>query len=53
MTSDGVIMTSDPSHAYERGLKVESGKNDTTQLTIAILTGISGTLFKSLGISEP
>ena len=32
-----VVITSDPSQAYVRGIEVESGKEDTTQLTIAAL----------------
>ena len=31
------IVTLDPSHAYECGLEGQSGKDDTTQLTIAVL----------------
>ena len=43
----------DPSPASGRGLEVESGKIDTTRMTIAVLTGTSWVLSKSLGTSEP
>ena len=43
----------DPSPAFERGLEVVSGKNDTTQMTIAVLTRTSWILSKSLGIRKP
>ena len=32
-----VAITLDPTHAYECGLEGQSGKEDTTQLTIAAL----------------
>ena len=32
-----VAITLDPSHAYECGLEEQSGKEDTTQITIAVL----------------
>ena len=43
----------DPSPASGRGLEVESGKNDTTRMMIAVLTGTCWILSKSLGTSEP
>ena len=43
----------DPSPAFERGLDVASGKNDTTRMTIAVLTGTCWILSNSLGTSEP
>ena len=46
-------MTLDPSPAYARGLEDVSGKNDTTQMTIAVLTGTSWILSENLGTSEP
>ena len=42
----------DPSTAFERGLKVVSGKNNTTRMMIAVLTRTSWVLFKSLGTRE-
>ena len=36
-----------------RGVEVESGKDDTAQLTIVVLTGTSWMLSKKLGMSEP
>ena len=42
-----------PSPAFERGLDVASGKNDTTRMTIAVLTGTCWILSNSLGTSEP
>ena len=32
-----MAITLDPSHTYECGLEGQSGKEDTTQLTIAVL----------------
>ena len=43
----------DPSPASGRGSEVLSGKNDTTRMTIAVLTGTSWILSKSLGIRKP
>ena len=43
----------DPSPASARGLEVASGKNDTTQMTIAVPTGNCWILSKSLGIRKP
>ena len=43
----------DPSPASGRGLEVVSGKNDTTRMTIGVLTKTSWVLSKSLGTSEP
>ena len=43
----------DPSPAFERGLGVASGKNDTMRMTIAVLTGTCWILYNSLGTSEP
>ena len=40
----------DPSPASGGGLEVESGKNDTTRVTIAALTETSWIFSKSLGI---
>ena len=42
-----------PSPAFERGLDVASGKNDTTRMTIAVLTRTSWVLSKSLGTRKP
>ena len=38
MVHKDVAITLDPSHTYECGLEGQSGKEDTTQLTIAVLT---------------
>ena len=43
----------DPSPASGRALEVESGKNDTTRMTIAVLTRTSWVLSKSLGTRKP
>ena len=43
----------DPSPAFERGLEVVSGKNDTTRMMIAVLTRISWVLSKNLGPRKP
>ena len=48
-----VVITSDPSQAYVRGIEVESGKEDTTQLTIAVWMETCWILSKSLGAREP
>ena len=37
MVHKDVAITLDPSHAYECRLEGQSGKEDTTQLTIAVL----------------
>ncbi len=43
----------DPSPASGRGLEVESGKNDTTRMMMAVLTRISWVLSKNLGPRKP
>ena len=43
----------EPSPAFERGLEVVSGKNDTTRMTIAVLTWTSWILSKNPGIRKP
>ena len=42
----------DQSTAYERWLEVASGKNDTTRMTLAVLTRTSLVLSESLGTSK-